>query len=150
MSETADTSTDTIRRHRQNQQSIHYNEQYPLDRDDLLRFDIPWDMTNKVGFRWVDYFKVIRDDNLLRFSVLPLSDNLTWSGGEQLYEYHTETMFSVKGGDPTSKMIFKGSDNVYTLLPIDFIPQWSHGDTVTYTYIHEEGGEERHLEVKRG
>jgi len=152
MSETVDTSTkDIVRQHRVEQQSKIYNEELPHDREDLLRFDIPWDMANKVGFRWVESFKVIRDDDLLRFSVLPLSDKLVFSSdNEQLWEYHCKTMFSKKGGDPTSSHIFNGSDNVYTLLSRDFIPQWSHGDTVTYTYVPEDAKEERYLEVRRG
>ena len=151
MSETVDTSTkDTVQPHRLDTQSKIYNNEYPSEREDLLRFNIPWDMVNKMGFRWVDYFRVIRDDNLLRFSVNPLSNERAWSGGEQLYEYHTQTMFSKKGGDPTSEFIFNGVDDVYTLLPRDFIPQWEPYDIVTFTYVHETEEEERYLEVKRG
>ena len=39
-------------------------------------------------------------------------------------------------------------DDVYTLLPKEFLLNWEHEQEVEYTYIHETGGEERHVEVK--
>ena len=109
--------------------------------EDLIRLDIPWDMVNKVGFRWHDTLRVIRDDYKLLLSVLPLHK-------PELYEHQTPVKFEKKGGWNSSKTLFREVDNVYTLIEKEFIPQFSEGDEVTISYIEETDTEERHVEVK--
>ena len=147
MTETVDTSIhDTVQPHRLSKQSKIYEYEFPLEREDLLRFDIPWDMVNKVGIRWVEKFVVYRDDNKLYFSTLPLQTEKVFD----LYEYWAPVLLSKKGGDPTSEFVSDLSDNVYTLLSREFIPQWSPFEEITYTYQNETETEERHIEVTRG
>ena len=143
MRETVDTSShNTVRSHKLEDQSRLYNEQYPHDCEAILRFDIPNDMGNKVGFRWNEYFRVYREDYKLLFSKLPLNVE------EDTYVYYAPVMFAKKGGDPKSDNLFEEVDNVYTLLPLDFVPQWSVGDKIEWNYIHETENEERHIELK--
>lgn len=145
MSETVDTSTkDIVRPHQVSQQSRLYNNELPQDNEELLRFDIPWDAGNKVGFRWNESVKVYRDDNKLYFSVLPLH----YQG--DLLEYDTPIFLSKYNGDPTSEDVWIEIDDCYTLIPREFIPQWNPYDDMTITYVHETDEEERHLEVIRG
>ena len=126
MTETVDTSSKSvIREHNQ----------------DTLRIDLPWDMVNKVGFRWYDELRVIRDEYKLLLSVLPLHR-------PELYEHITPVRFVKKGGWENSKNIFREVDNAYTLIEKDFIPQFSEGDEVEFNYIQETESEERHVEVK--
>ena len=69
MTETADTSSSTVRPHLVQQQSRTYEEELPCNDESLLRFDLPWDMVNIVGLRWYETMRVIRDDHRLLFSI---------------------------------------------------------------------------------
>ncbi len=140
MSETVDTSSkEVIRPHLQSEQSIQYDDQFP-ERDWLLRYDIPYDMANKVGIRWNENFFVYPENDSLIFSCLPLQNDNDY--------FFTPKLLSKYLGDPRSKLLHLESDNVYTLIPRDLSP-FEEGDTVEYTYISETEGEERHIKVNR-
>ena len=125
MTETVDTSSKSVIR----------------SEDNNLRFDIPWDMVNIVGFRWHDSLRVIRDDHKLLLSVLPLHR-------PELYEHQTPVKFEKRSGWKKSKVLYREVDNVYTLIDKEFIPQFSEGDEVEFIYRKETESEERHVEVK--
>ncbi len=141
MIETADTSNSIVSPHSVQKQSTIYEEELPTDDDSLLRFDLPWDMVNIVGLRWYDNIRVIRDDHRLLFSVLPLHR-------PELYEYIAKTYFTKRNGNPRTENLLREYDNVYTLLPKEFITQWKENDKVEYNLIRETEEDERHIEAK--
>ena len=111
---------------------------------DYYKFLLPWDMVNKVGFRWVDKIRVYQESvnsKVLFLSVNPLAN-------KELYEYSGEVFFQKRTGWKRSLDTHQIVDDVYTLLPKEFLLNWEHEQEVEYTYIHETGGEERHVEVK--
>ena len=141
MIETADTSNSIVSPHSVQKQSTIYEEELPTDDDSLLRFDLPWDMVNIVGLRWYDNIRVIRDDHRLLFSVLPLHR-------PELYEYIATTYFTKRNGNPRTENLLREYDNVYTLLPKEFITQWKENDKVEYNLIRETEEDERYIEAK--
>ena len=142
MTETVDTSSHSVvRPHRVSEQSVVYQNELPEDNEEVLRFDLPWDMVNIVGIRWADRLRVILDNDRLLMSVLPLPR-------PNLYEYDAPLYLSKRNGFVKSSELVIESDNVYTLLPKEFIPNWNAYDTVEYSYIHETEKDDRHIEAK--
>ena len=128
MTETVDTSNRSIA-------SSHF---------DYLRFDIPWDMVNIIGFRWYRQIRVYQDslDSLkLYLSVLPLNKPDAW-------EYRADVEYQKKNGWKKSKDINIEVDDVYTMIPKEFLQAWGSDNDITYTLIPETQSEERHVEFK--
>ena len=128
MTETADTSS-------KGTATSHY---------DYLRFDLPWDMVNIVGFRWYRNLRVYQDSldsKKFYLSVLPLNKPDAW-------EYRCDVMYQKKNGWMNSKDINIEVDDVYTMIPKEYLQSWEADSEVEYTYVPETETEERHVEVK--
>lgn len=128
MTETVDTSSRSIA-------SSHF---------DYLRFDIPWDMVNIIGFRWYRQIRVYQDslDSLkIYLSVLPLNKPDAW-------EYRADVEYQKRNGWKKSTDINMEVDDVYTMIPKEFLQAWGSDNNITYTLIPETQSEERHVEVK--
>ena len=138
MSETVDTSINgEVYPHKvSNQSKLYDSVELHKNRTDLQRFNIPWDYTNKIGFRWDDKIFVVYKDSKLFFSRFETEESTAY-----------ETFFSVMGGDPRSTIIDSDMDNVYTLIHNDRSP-FNIGDKIKYNYVREQGDIERHLMVE--
>ena len=111
---------------------------------DYFKFVLPWNIVNKVGIRWNDEVKIYQESvNSKEFfiSVLPLDK-------PDLYQYTSDVRFQKLNGWAGSKDLHREVDDVYLLLPKEFLLHWEHNQDVEYTYIHEVDGEERHVQVK--
>ena len=128
MKETADTSSKGIA-------TSHF---------DYLRFDLPWDMVNIVGFRWYRNLRVYQDNldsKKFYLSVLPLNKPDAW-------EYRADVMYQKRHGWKESKHVDPEVDDVYTMIPKEFLQSWESDSELEYTYIPDTDTEERHVEVK--
>ena len=128
MTETVDTSSRSIT-------TSHF---------DYLRFDIPWDMVNIIGFRWYRQMRVYQDSldsKKFYLSVLPLNKPDAW-------EYRADVEYQKRNGWKESKDINIEVDDVYTMIPKEFLQAWEGDIDITYTLIPDSPTEERHVEVK--
>jgi len=142
MSETVDTSVKSeVYHHDVTKQAQGYgDEDHALKYDNpfLQRFNIPLSQVNKVGLRWSDDIRIYNDDDKLYISVLPLDKQ-----NEKIYP----RFFNIYNGSPKSNNFMFEYDELYLLLNNMDTP-FVKGQKITYNYVEQSEGIERHIVVE--
>ncbi len=140
--ETVATSNDSIvKEFKQEDHSKYYDPKVVGKYYGHLRFDIPFQYSYKLGMRFeAKHVYVYRNDDELFFSCLPLTLDSEYM--------EVKGLISKRGGDPNSYELDINSDDIYYVINKDWAP-FNAGDNITYTYVHEDDNEERHIRVSR-
>jgi hypothetical protein len=140
--ETVVTSNDsTVKEFKQEDHSKYYDPEVVGKYYGHLRFDIPFQYSYKLGMRFeAEKVYVYRNDDELFFSCLPLTLDSEYM--------EVKGLISKRGGDPNSYILDINSDDIYYVINKDWAP-FNAGDNITYTYVHEDDNEERHIRVSR-